>query len=1596
METRYKLADLVDIKMLQTFQDRLNEIFSFPSSIIDLEGNILTATAWQDICTKFHRVNIESKLECIKSDMFINSHIAEADPAISYKCPRGLIDNATPIIIKGEHVANFFTGQFFLEPPDLDFFRLQAKKFGFNEEEYLEAVKKTPIWTKAQLDSYLNFIKGFIEFIAQIGSKKIEEIESNKKIGESEEKFRNLFENINEASALHKIITDEHGKPIDFIFLEVNPTYEKLTNLKASDIINKRGLEVIPNLEQHWIDLYGEVALTGKSIKITEHSEYLDSYWDVHAYCPRQGYFAVAFTDATNRVKARMELEESEKKYRSLFENMIEAFALHEIIVDDTGKPVDYRFLDVNPAFEEMTGLNKEAIIGKTVLEILPMTESYWIDTYGKVALSGEPVSITNFAVELNKYYQVKAYCPKKGQFAVTFSDITHQKIAELALTESEEKYRILAENINVGIFRSTMEGKFLYANNKFIKMFKYDSLEDLLKTTALELYANPMDRNKIINILKEHKKIEDYETQTRIKDGSIIWLSINAVLVYDKTENKDTMLGFIKDITEKKKAEAALLESEEKYRALIENALEGIIIVSLEGEVLLVNKATAKIFEAPDTMFFVGRKVFELMKPESVAKAIEDFNNVINGVDSYLAEYECYTLTGKEICIESIGKRIIFDGKDADIVSLRDVTDRKRTEQAIKQLSQRNEAILASVPDIIMEVDNNKIYTWANRAGYEFFGDDVIGRQAAEYFEGEQEIYSKVQPLFDGYEEVIYIESWQRRKDGEKRLLAWWCKVLKDINGKSIGALSTARDITESKKAEIALIDSESRFRRFMQNFPGLAYIKDSSGKTIYANEGFQTYLGLDISQMIGKTNADLFPAEFAEKITEDDSAIIESGEAKIYEEEFAGRYWASYKFPIHQSVSKPLLGGLTIDITKIKDTEKELYSQKRFFEQMFTQSSVSTQILDKDGWCERINPKLSEIFGVEPEYMEGKVYNIFKDEGIRQGGILPLLEKVFKEGKTAEWEVHFDIGVAAESQNIKVKEKKKVWFANWAYPIFDDNGNLTNVIIQHTDITKRKEAEKALRESQERYFNFIANAFEGIYRTEFDKPIDTSLPVEEQINEIYRNAYMGECNLAMASMYNIPTIEEFVGKRLVEFHGGAHNPINRGMFRRFIENGYRCFDDESEEVKPDGSIVHFSSNAVGIIENNYLIRIWGTQVDITERKRYQREIIEAKEKAEQSDKLKTSFLQNMSHEIRTPLNGIMGFSTLLLDFENLTNSERNEYIELILSSSNRLLGIVDDVLHISRIDTGLLKINNSTFQLQEVFQYYYSLYYEKTSAKNLDLKINFPEDCKNLAITTDKDKLYQIISNLMNNALKFTENGSIEFGCIKDSDSFSFYIKDTGIGIKQEYLDKIFERFWQYEAFSNKKFGGTGLGLSIIKGLAELLEAEIKVESEYGAGSTFMISFPKSAVTEKNEARTTNPALENYAFDLSNLKVLIVEDEETNYLYLERLLRREKANCTWVKNGADAVDIVERNSFDLILMDLKMPIMDGFEATRRIKNIKPDMPIIAQTAYSHQDEREKALSAGCIDFISKPLKKDVFYKILHKIMLSKYGRNV
>ncbi len=386
--------------------------------------------------------------------------------------------------------------------------------------------------------------------------------------------------------------------------------------------------------------------------------------------------------------------------------------------------------------------------------------------------------------------------------------------------------------------------------------------------------------------------------------------------------------------------------------------------------------------------------------------------------------------------------------------------------------------------------------------------------------------------------------------------------------------------------------------------------------------------------------------------------------------------------------------------------------------------------------------------------------------------------------------------------------------------------------------------------------------------------------------------------------------------------------------------------------------------------------------------------ELIIAKEHAEESDRLKSAFLANMSHEIRTPMNGILGFSELLKT-PNLSGEKQQEYIRIIENSGKRMLNIINDIVSISKIESGVLEVNISDSNINDQMDYIQDLFMSETEKKGILLFSKNSLLAKDLIIKTDKEKLYAILTNIVKNAIKFTNEGFIEFGCAKKGKFLEFYVKDTGVGIPKEQTMLIFERFRLGSESLSRNYEGAGLGLSISKAYVELLGGKIWVESAeqnlidgIKGGSTFYFTVPfcKEIIEKKVSAAFVIGKFDKKN-QTNNLKVLIAEDDETKEKFISIKIKKYSKEVLIARNGLEAVNICRNNpDIDLILMDIKMPEMNGYEAAKQIRVFNKKVIIVAQTAYALMGDKEKSIETGFNDYISKPFKKVTFTELMEK----------
>jgi len=528
----------------------------------------------------------------------------------------------------------------------------------------------------------------------------------------------------------------------------------------------------------------------------------------------------------------------------------------------------------------------------------------------------------------------------------------------------------------------------------------------------------------------------------------------------------------------------------------------------------------------------------------------------------------------------------------------------------------------------------------------------------------------------------------------------------------------------------------------------------------------------------------------------------------------------------------------------------------------------------------------------------------------------------------------------------------------------------------LMSASYTSLSDSQKSLRESDERFRNLIKNLPSGVVVHGKDTSIQMSNVMAESILGLTSDQLRGKTAMDPSWQFlhedgtPMPHNEYPVNLVLASGEGFRNKIIGR-------------------QNQSDEEVVWALCNAYPMNGKDGKIRqVVVTFNDITALKHTELELIKSKEKAEKSDRLKSAFLANMSHEIRTPMNGILGFAELLKE-PNLSGKKQQEYIRIIDKSGARMLNLINDIVDISKIEAGLMEVHLTESNINDQIDFIYTFFKPEVESKGLTFSINKTLSSKEALIHTDFEKLLAILTNLVKNAQKFTNKGSIAFGYEKKGNYLEFFVKDTGIGIPEKMHETIFERFIQAENTTRKTFQGVGLGLAISKSYIKMLGGKIWVESEEGVGSTFYFTIPYHAESQgviPTKETFGQEGVENHP---KTLKILLVEDDETSKLLISIVVKAFSKEILIAGNGVEAVELCRSNpDLDLILMDIRMPEMGGYEATRQIRTFNKDVIIIAQTAYALSGDREKALHAGCTDYTTKPINKEGLGMLIQKYL--------
>ena len=1079
-----------------------------------------------------------------------------------------------------------------------------------------------------------------------------------------------------------------------------------------------------------------------------------------------------------------------------------------------------------------------------------------------------------------------------------------------------------------------------------------------------------------------------------------------------------------VKKIQEEKENYAKELElskSVGKYELLFKSTGLGVIHRNRQGKIIYANPAATTIlgvtnekllnierFEPPvKNIYQDGKEMTASMHPaKKVFKTGKEIANTIIGVyNSRKKDYVWINLTAIPL---------IDHSGDVDIVYtvFEDISERLEKDELLINSIARSKALLTTIPDRILRVDKDGVILDFHGENQELFFREkiIIGKKIEHVFEtGFYQLFLEKQKQFKYVGELILFE-YQITSQKNKK---YFFEVR--VSNNELGEVtSIIRDVTNSKKSEKKINEAKRQLSTLMGNLEGMVYrcLADESWTMLFISDGVFDLSGYRVDEII--ENARI---SFSDIIFPDDRKLVEDAVSKASEtdERFSVEYRivaknGTIKWVIEQGITikdssnKTLfIEGYISDITERKLAQQQIESREARYRLLFNslneavfvhpwkESAFQTFIEVNDIAIQRYGYTREEFLNLSPPNLSGKgEWDIVELDRIREslknfGRVRFETEHITKTGKV------FPVVINAN--------------------VIEINGKYFIQSIVR-DVSEQKiAAEKLDHKSQiEKLISNISAEFVSSRGSEFDKVISLALQnISKMIHADRTYIFLiDEMRSKVVNSHewcakNVPSLlkgqkeipKEQLNWWIDKFQ--KHEQIYIASLADLPAEAFRSADFGIQIEEKSGLYLplFYREHLLGFIgfdvlegspglnkSDFYLLYTLADMLaGVFYRRNFEEQLILAKEKAEESDRLKSTFLATMSHELRTPLNAIIGFSGL---GEASTKKESYErWNKIINSSGKHLLNIIESIFDVSLLQAKEAKLEEEEFSLSDFYltlQQYVKAEIKKHGKSNLTTQM-FSFANSEVFITADKTKLMQLITNLLNNAIKYTNKGEIEYGYRVIDNDVLFSVSDSGIGIKDEDVDIIFDVFRQVEDPLVCSQSGVGLGLAICKEISELMNGELCLESKEGEGTTFYFKLSDVVVGEQEQSQK----IEVLPPKLAGETILVVEDIEYNYLLINEMLSPTAARVIWAKNGQESIHLVNsESSISLILMDIKMPLMDGYEASRKILNAKPNIPIIAQTAYALKSDKKLIKEAGFKDYIPKPINEDLLYQLL------------
>lgn len=1263
-----------------------------------------------------------------------------------------------------------------------------------------------------------------------------------------------------------------------------------------------------------------------------------------------------------------------------------------------TIKDVNYKTLELykaNSKDELLSNLNnvftEESNLGFSELtkKLLTGVKSSEIQTVNKTLL-GEKIHIK---------IKVNAFDSKNDTLenvVVSIEDITEEIKAKKILQESKNRYKETQSIAKISSWEYDFFSKKLHWSDEVYKML---DIAPNKKLSSLEYYLSFVhidDREAVQDFSINHflnNPIQQLQYKIISNKGEVKYINEKRTAIINNGKI-DKILGIAQDVSKRILADKKLGSTKKLFSNTLKNITDGSVILDYDFNCLYINEVASNFLQK-DAEYLIGKNLRDEF-PEFQSDLFYDkfYEAIKNGKAT---SFENYFKPWKKW----FNNRII-PSKDGILIFFQEITQKKERENEIKKAydiinKSASVAILCKAEqNFPVEFASENIDVLFGYSYSEFTKQHVFIHNSI-YPDDIEEFRNKIFKLTKSKTSNGFVPDPFRiiTKKGEIKWIKTKVSAIRNYAGKITHLQGIVEDITEIKNAEEQLFYNNQLLQDQFNNSPLASIMWSLDFKVINWNKSAERVFGYSAKEAIGKhANELIVPNYLIDQINTSWKQIIKNAGGHLTSNKNRTKNGEIILCDWYNVILKDTEGKITgvaslvDDVTEKTKTKEALQKSESKYRDLFEKSHDAVMIVNKQGEYLDCNEATLKLFACKTknEIIGKKIIDFspeFQPDGEESKNIPQKINQIVIDKGSYKFEYHH------KTKNGRVFPSETIL----TRIIDHDNSIKIHGIVR--DITERKKKEKL-----EKVIYNIANAaltisdfkeFGAFIKDELHKIIDTNnffIALYNKENDTINTPFIiDDFNL---DLKNIPAKGTLTGyvietKKPLKVNTDQHNKlINNGKVR-MIGSASKIWVGVPLKTKKNvfGAIVVQSYISEDAYSNSdvKLLEFVANQISSTiQIKNSQNELEKALLKAQESDKLKSAFLANMSHEIRTPMNGIIGFSELFAN-KNTTDKERESYANIVIKSSQQLLSIVNDVLDISKIEAGLTKIHKETFNLNELLDDLYIFYKPTANKNNIDFTLNKSLEDINSNIKADRTKLKQIFDNLISNAFKFTHSGSIIFGYNVKEKYIEFYIKDTGIGIEKKLQPVIFDRFVQ--ASINKQQKGTGLGLAISKNFVELFGGKMNLESS-AKGTTVFFTIPFSEnTTKKKLVRKTIE--KNIDVKNKELTILVAEDEEYNMMYINELFSSTKFKVIEADNGLEAVEIIKNNpTIDLILMDIKMPKLNGYEAMAEIKKINATIPIIALSAFAMESEKETAISKGFDSYLTKPLNKNLLFKVI------------